>query len=128
MNHSVQQLMAAANAVIETVSVHAAMECLTDSETVFVDLRDALERAENGEIPGAEHVPRGHLEFFVDPEAAMHKAVFSSGKRLILFCATGGRSTLAAKTLYDMGIPNVAHIAGGIAAWREAGGPILTNY
>lgn len=128
MKQNIQHLMASAKAVIDTVSVHDAIECFSDSDTVFVDLRDSIERAEHGEIPGAQHAPRGSLEFYADPDAAMHNAVFSSGKRLILFCASGGRSALAAKTLYDMGIPNVAHLAGGIAAWREAGGPIDTIF
>lgn len=124
MQLNIEQLMAVANAVIDTVAVHDAIAYLEDPNVVFVDIRDATERAQVGEIPGAVHAPRGFLEFYADPAAAMHNPVFASGKRLLLFCASGGRSTLAAKTLFDMGVPNVAHIAGGFGAWREAGGAI----
>jgi rhodanese-related sulfurtransferase len=116
--------MAEANAVIETVSVHDAIAFHGQPGFLFVDLRRDAERSEHGQIPGAINAPRGHLEFYVDPMSAMHNPAFASGRRLILFCASGGRSTLAAKTLYDMGVPNVAHIAGGFAAWKEAGGPV----
>lgn len=124
MKLSVEHMMAAANAVIDTISVHDAIALVDDPDVILIDLRDSSERAESGTIPGAVSAPRGHLEFFADPQTAMHNPVFTSGKRLILFCASGGRSTLAAKTLYDMDVPHVAHIAGGFGAWHEAGGPI----
>jgi rhodanese-related sulfurtransferase len=124
MKQSVQQMMAAANAVIDTTSVHDAIASLDNKNIVFVDIRDALERTQAGEIPNAIHAPRGHLEFIADPATTMHNPVFASGKQLLLFCASGGRSTLATKTLLDMGLPDVAHIAGGFSAWKEAGGPI----
>jgi rhodanese-related sulfurtransferase len=123
----VKELMAAANAVIDTVAVHDALGWLDDANVVFVDLRDAAERAKAGEIPGAVHAPRGLLEFYADPETGIHNPVFASGKRLVVFCATGGRSTLAAKTLVDMGVPNVVNLAGGFAAWREAGGRVVCS-
>jgi len=89
----------------------------------FIDIREGDER-EQGTIAGSVHVPRGFLEFHADPESQMHNPVFASGDRLILFCASGGRSALAAKTLVDMGFEDVCHVAGGMAAWREAGGPV----
>jgi len=126
MKEDLEHMMATANAVIDTIAVHDAIASLDDSEIAFIDLRDEMEVKEHGEIPGAMSARRGHLEFYADPKSAMHNPVFASGKRLLLFCASGGRSTLAAKTLYDMGIPNVAHIAGGFGAWCEAGGPIVS--
>ena len=123
MNITVKEMLAEANAVIDTVSVHDAIAYYNDVDVVFIDLRDERERTENGEIPGAVHVSRGHLEFQADPEMPLHNPIFASGKNLILYCASGGRSTLSAKTLVDMGVPNVSHIAGGFAAWCEAGGP-----
>jgi rhodanese-related sulfurtransferase len=120
--HNLQKMLAEANAVIATISVHDALSLVDDPDTAFVDIRETVERQQNGVIPSAVHAPRGFLEFIADPQGPMHNEVFSSGKRLILFCATGGRSTLASKTLMDMGFENVAHIAGGFAAWREAGG------
>lgn len=124
LKRNVQKMMIEANAVIETISVHQARELLEDSQTVLIDVREAAERSKTGSIPGSLHAARSHLEFYADPDAALHKAVFASGKRLVLFCASGGRSTLATKTLIDMGITNVTHIAGGFGAWSEAGGPI----
>jgi rhodanese-related sulfurtransferase len=64
------------------------------------------------------------LEFWVDPESPYHKEIFASGKRMVLHCAAGWRSALAAKTLQDMGLENVCHMAGGFDAWKEAGGTV----
>lgn len=124
MTLDVKTMLAEANAVIDTVAVHDAVNYLEDPDVVFIDVRDDSERRKEGRIPGTVHAPRGFLEFFADPQSPMHNPVFVSGKRLILFCATGGRSTLATKTLVDMGVPNVAHFAGGFSAWRAAGGAI----
>ena len=68
-------------------------------------------------------MPRGNLEFWIDPESAYYKPIFGSGKRFILFCAAGLRSSLAAQTATELGLPRVAHIDGGFEAWREAGAP-----
>lgn len=119
-------MIAKANATIDTVSVHDALSMLSDDSVVFVDVREAAERA-NGTIPGSIHAPRGFLEFIADPQGPMHKPEFASGKRLVVFCASGGRSALSAKTLTDMGIANVANMAGGMAAWQEAAGPIAKD-
>jgi len=119
-----KKLIAEANAVIETVSVHDAIGLVGQGDVVFLDIREATERAQTGTVKGAVHVPRGFLEFQVDPESPMYKPEVTPQKRIILFCASGGRSTLAAKTLIDMGFPSVAHVAGGFAAWKAAGGPV----
>lgn len=115
--------MAEANAVIDTVSVHDALGMLDDPDTVFVDVREAQER-EQGHIPGSVHAPRGFLELMADPEGPMHNAGLDASKLLVLHCGTGGRSALAAKTLHDMGFPKVCSLAGGIAAWTQAGGAL----
>jgi len=118
-----KQLLAGANAVIETVSVQHAMQMAAEGNVQFVDIREPGEVA-SGTIPGAVHVPRGLLEFAADPESPMHKPEFSAGRKLVLFCASGGRSTLATKTLTDMGFTEVCHIAGGFTAWKAAGLPV----
>ena len=128
MKLTVQEMSTDANLVIETISVRDALAEIDAADVAFVDVRDVSERIEAGEIPGAVSAPRGFLEFCADPATGMHNQVFASGRRLILFCASGGRSTLAAKTLVDMGVPNVAHMAGGFGAWKEAGGPIQATY
>ncbi len=79
-----------------------------------------------GRIPGAVHAPRGFLEFIADPASPMHKPELSSGKRLMIYCGSGGRSVLATKTLVDMGLDKVANIAGGFQAWVGTGGDIET--
>ncbi|MBO6782963.1 MAG: rhodanese-like domain-containing protein [Alphaproteobacteria bacterium] len=117
-----KQMLTEANAAIETVSVQDAIAAHGEPGYVFIDIREGDERA-TGTIAGSVHVPRGFLEFRADPDSPMHEAAFSSGDRLVLFCASGGRSALAAKTLVDMGFEDVCHVAGGMAAWSEAGGP-----
>lgn len=123
LTRGVKQLLAEANAEIETLSVQDALASYQQEDVVLVDIRHTEELQREGSIPGAVHAPRGFLEFLVDPEMPMHNPVFSSDKRFILFCASGGRSALAAKTLKDMGLDKVTHVAGGYAAWREAQGP-----
>lgn len=118
-----QELLAEANAAIESISVLEAVELVDGGQVVFVDVREGEERAK-GAIPGSVHVPRGFLEFVADPGGPMHQPELSSGRRLILVCASGGRSALATKTLKDMGIANVANMVGGMQAWMQAGGPM----
>jgi rhodanese-related sulfurtransferase len=89
---------------------------------LLVDLRDVREITREGRIPGSYHAPRGMLEFWIDPESVYHHEALSSADELVLYCNLGWRSALAAKTLQDMGITNVAHIGGGIEAWRDQGG------
>ena len=118
-----KQMLAEANAMIETISVEDAQALVGDADVVFVDVRETVERQKSGGIKGSVHVPRGFLEIIADPETPMHNDSLASGKRLVLYCGSGGRSALAAKTLVDMGLENVCHIAGGYGAWVEAGGP-----
>lgn len=113
-------MLAEANAVIETVSVQDLGYHLDQPDTVLVDVRDASERDRDGGIPGSIHVSRGMLEFQADPESPAHNKALGPDRRIILYCGTGGRSALAAKTLIDMGFEDVASLAGGMAAWRTA--------
>ncbi len=120
----VRELCEEAEREIETWSVDEALQHHGDGDTVFVDLRDIRELWREGAIPGAEHAPRGMLEFWVDPESPYAKEVFQSGKRFVFFCAAGLRSALATKTVQDMGLAPVCHIEGGFTAWKDAGGPV----
>ncbi len=124
---TVKELVAEANAKVKTVSAAEAMQLLKDPETTFIDLRDTAELQANGKIPGAVHANRGMLEFMIDPASSHHNPVFSSGKKLLFYCAGGGRSALAAATAHLMGLQNVAHLGGGFKAWKEAGGPTETG-
>jgi rhodanese-related sulfurtransferase len=118
-----KQMLAEANAAIEAVSVQDAIGIVGEAGYTFIDIREGEERAK-GTIAGSVHVPRGFLEFRADPDSPLHDPVFANGDRFVLFCASGGRSALAAKTLIDMGFEDVCHVAGGMAAWQEAGGPV----
>ncbi len=123
MTKSAKQMIGEASAAIEMLSVDQALALQGNPDVQFVDVRDQTELAAQGTIPGAIHAPRAFLEFIADPESPMHRPELASGKRLVLFCAAGGRSTLAAKTLKDMGIERTASLAGGFAGWKAAGGP-----
>ena len=116
------QLIGEALAEVSSISVDEALALVDDGEAVFVDVRERAEH-DAGAIAGAVAVPRGFLEFVADPTSPMHNASLSSGKRLVIYCASGGRSALAAKTLQDMGYSGVANLTGGFQAWTEAGGP-----
>lgn len=99
----------------------------TDPRLQIVDIRDVRELQAEGTVPGAYHAPRCMLEFWVDPESPYHKKIFADeGKEFVLFCGAGWRSALAAKTLQDMGMTNVAHIEGGFGEWVKQGGATET--
>ena len=123
MIKSSKDLVAAANAEVETLTVDEAKALVGRDDVVFVDVREAKE-LEQGKVPGAVHAPRGLLEFYADPESPYHKAELGSGKRLVVYCASGGRSALAAKTLKDMGIGDVANLIGGFGGWKQGEGPV----
>jgi len=119
-----KQLVAEANAIIETWSVETAKARLGDPNVLFVDIRDVRELWRDGAIPGALHAPRGMLEFWVDPESPYYREVFGSGKRFVFFCAGGLRSALATAEVQKMGLAPVCHIEGGFGAWKKAGGAV----
>jgi rhodanese-related sulfurtransferase len=121
---SVKELVAEANAEIETVSVADALKLKDDPGVTFVDIRDIRELDRDGRIPGAFHAPRGMLEFWVDPASPYYKEIFGSGKKFLFFCAGGMRSALAAQQLQRMGLEPVCHLAGGFGAWKQAGGAV----
>ena len=121
----IEALVAEANAEIETLSVDKAKAQLNRPGVTFVDVRDIRELWRDGAVPGAFHAPRGMLEFWVDPASPYHKETFASGDKFVFFCAAGLRSALATVAVQRMGLSPVAHIAGGFAAWKEAGGPVV---
>jgi len=122
-----QELIARAMAQIETVPLEKAQILLDDPDTIFVDIRDIRELEREGMIPNAIHAPRGMLEFWVDPDSPYYKPIFGEGKRLVLYCASAWRSALAAETLENMGVPNVAHLEGGFSAWKKAQLPTVNK-
>ena len=120
----VKQLVAEAEAEIETLNVDEARALSGSDKVRFVDLRDIRELAREGRMPGAFHCPRGMLEFWIDPDSPYHKDFFADDAKYVFFCAAGWRSALAAKSASDMGLKPVAHIAGGFTEWKKTGGPV----
>ena len=105
---------AEANQTVETLSAEEAVKLVGNPGVVLVDVREGEELQKTGKVQRAVHVPRGFLEFQADPTSPSHKAELGGGKRLVLYCGSGSRSALAAKALTEMGIENVAHVAGGV--------------
>ena len=123
---SAQELVAHAEREIVTLTLDEVRAAMDDPDTVIVDIRDVRELWREGKIPGALHSPRGMNEFWIDPQSPYHKPIYASGKRFVLYCAGAWRSALEAKMFQDMGLSNVAHMAGGFTAWKAAGMPIET--
>lgn len=123
---SAADLVQAAKQQIENLTPEQVQKELSTGNATLIDIRESEELTESGKIPGSVHAPRGMLEFYADASLPYHKPAFDTGKRLILHCAAGGRSALAVQTLKQMGYQNVAHLDGGIKAWKEAGMPVTT--
>lgn len=124
MAKTAAELVADAKQRVENLTVDQVAGELAGGDVVLVDLREPEERAQHGAIPGAVAAPRGMLEFWADPTSAYHRPEFDPNRRVILHCASGGRSALAADTLRQLGYANVAHLDGGFNAWRDAGRPV----
>lgn len=120
----VKELLAEANARIETIPVDQAMALVDSDDHVLIDLRESGELRRMGKIPGAVACPRGMLEFWIDSDNPEQKAVFDQDKTYVFYCASAKRSALAARTAQEMGLGPVAHIEGGFGAWVKAGGPV----
>jgi rhodanese-related sulfurtransferase len=120
-----RQLVDEATAQITTYSVAQVRQRTDDPSVQVVDIRDARELEREGTVPGCINMPRGMLEFWVDPASPYFKPVFGDEKKeFVLFCGAGWRSALATKTLKDMGMTNVAHIEGGFSEWVKQGAPV----
>jgi rhodanese-related sulfurtransferase len=124
ITRSAMDMVKEADAAVTTLSVAEAMEMHGKDGVVFIDLRDIREVARTGRVKGAHHIPRGMLEFWIDPQSPYHKPIFAEDATFVFYCAGGWRSALAAKTAQDMGLTPVAHMDGGMKGWLEANGPI----
>jgi rhodanese-related sulfurtransferase len=122
MSKTAAEMIQNAKAQVETVSPQDAVAEVEQKNAVFVDVREA-EEWQHGHIEGAVAAPRGLLEFFADPTSPRHKEGLEPSRRVIVVCASGGRASLAALTLKDLGFENVAVLEGGFNAWKEAGLP-----
>lgn len=120
---SAADLVKEAKQEIENLSPQQVNEELSGGDATLIDIRESEELEQNGKIANSVHAPRGMLEFYADESLPYHKPEFDKNKRIILHCASGGRSALAAKTLKEMGYKRAAHLDGGLKAWKEAGLP-----
>ena len=118
-------LLAEAEAEVPIVTSRELMQQIHDEDLVVIDLRDVRELEREGHLPGALHMPRGMLEFWIDPESPYARPVFQEDKRFIFYCAAGWRSALACQVANRLGLQRASHLEGGFAGWKEAGGEIV---
>ena len=119
---SSQKLVEEANNSIETLKAEEVKKLAENKEITLIDVRDIRELWKEGTIENSKHIPRGMLEFWLDPESSYYKAnKIKDLKKMVLFCALGLRSALATKSLVDMGFKNVAHVDGGFDALKKGG-------
>src|ERR1700716_564768 len=124
IHRGIKALIDEANAEIETLSAVDSIKAAAGADVVIVDIRDPREIERDGRIPGAFSCTRGMLEFWIDPASPYAKPSFQSDKKFIFHWPGEMLSALAAKTAHDMGLKPVAHMGGGFAARRDAGGPV----
>ena len=106
---------------IKTINAEEAYDLVSDKKCNLIDIRDVRELQNEGQIESAKHIPRGMLEFWLDPDSAYFKdGKLDLNKEMVLFCAGGMRSALAAKSLKDMGFEKVSHIDGGFGAIKQS--------
>tara|TARA_A100001015_G_C14397670_1_gene484254 strand:+ start:136 stop:519 length:384 start_codon:yes stop_codon:yes gene_type:complete len=123
---SSQTLVLEALKEIKTISTDEAFKMVENDKCNLIDIRDIRELKKEGQVEGAKHIPRGMLEFWLDPESAYFKeGKLDLNKEMVLFCAGGLRSALAAKSLKDMGFKNVSHIEGGFGALQQSNFKII---
>ena len=125
---SSQLLVEEAKKDIETISASKANDLLKKGEITLIDIRDVRELWKEGTVENSIHIPRGMLEFWLDPESSYYKSnKIKDIKKMALYCALGFRSALATKSLKDMGFKNVANIDGGFDALKKAGLNVVTK-
>ena len=119
---SSQTLVEEAQKNIETLSSDEVKNLYDNDEITLIDVRDIRELWKEGTILNSKHIPRGMLEFWLDPESSYFKSnKIKNIKKMVLFCALGLRSALATKSLVEMGFKNVAHVRGGFDALKNSG-------
>ena len=113
---------------IQKLSPNEVKSLLEKKEITLIDVRDIRELWKEGTIESSKHIPRGMLEFWLDPESSYYKAnKIQNIKKMVLFCALGWRSALATKSLVDMGFKNVAHVDGGFDALKKNGFKVVVK-
>ena len=125
---SSQTLVEEAQKSIETLSSEEVKKLAENKEITLIDVREIREIWKEGTIENSKHIPRGMLEFWLDPESTYYQAnKIKDINKMVLFCALGWRSALATKSLVDMGFKNVAHVNGGFDALKKSGLKVVTK-
>tara|TARA_B100001093_G_C26707892_1_gene962088 strand:+ start:423 stop:821 length:399 start_codon:yes stop_codon:yes gene_type:complete len=125
---SSQTLVEDAKKHIETLSSDEVKKLNEEKELTLIDIRDIRELWKEGTIENSKHIPRGMLEFWLDPESSYYRSnKLKDVTKIVLFCALGLRSALATKSLVDMGFKNVAHVEGGFDALKKSGLKVVTK-
>ena len=125
---SSQELVKEAQKNIETLNSDEIKKLLENNEITLIDVRDIRELWKEGTIENSKHIPRGMLEFWLDPKSTYYQNnKIQNIKKLVLFCALGWRSALATKSLVEMGFKNVAHVDGGFDALKKSGLKVVTK-
>jgi len=123
MTKTVAEMLTAARAEVPNISLDEAKKLLGRKDVVFLDVRDGTELQATGKVKGAIHAQRGLIEFKADPASPTHIKEITPEKTLITYCASGGRSALAGKTLKDMGYSKVFNL-GKFQDWKDGGGEV----
>ena len=125
---SSQTLVEEAQKSIETLSSNEVKTLYENKEITLIDVRDIRELWKEGTIENSKHIPRGMLEFWLDPKSTYYQSnKIKDIKKMVLFCALGWRSALATKSLLDMGFKNVAHVDGGFDALKKSGFKVIAK-
>jgi len=125
---SSQDLVNEANQLIETLDANTVSRMVKNNECILIDVRDIRELWKEGTIKNSKHIPRGMLEFWLDPQNSyFNENKIDHKKKMVLYCALGMRSSLATKSLVDMGFKNVAHVEGGFDALKQSGLEIVAK-
>ena len=125
---SSQTLVSEALDQIKTISTDEAHKMVSENQCNLIDIRDIRELEKEGRVENSNHIPRGMLEFWLDPNSSYYEAnKIKDIKKMVLFCALGWRSALAAKSLVDMGFKNVAHVDGGFDALKKSGLKVISK-
>ncbi|MDC0416725.1 rhodanese-like domain-containing protein [Candidatus Pelagibacter sp.] len=118
---SAQQLVQEAYTEVKTINTDQAFTLVKDNKCNLIDIRDIRELEKEGRVENSVHIPRGMLEFWIDPNSQYFKeGKLDLDKEMVLFCAAGSRSALAAKALQDMGFEKVSHVEGGFGAIKQS--------
>tara|TARA_A100001035_G_scaffold184630_1_gene147102 strand:+ start:458 stop:844 length:387 start_codon:yes stop_codon:yes gene_type:complete len=123
---TLEELLIEANELVKRLSYNESLELINNTQTVIIDVREESEVLNLGLIKNAVHIPRGLIEFKLSPNSQNNPVLIDDNTNILVYCAGGYRSALAAKTLLDLGFKNVYNL-GGFKEWVESGGEIQAN-